>query len=125
MLHCALDGQKIAKRLSSHINKETNTAKKLLQEYNVATSVVNDSHVAVSTDEVLSPDSDFWQPAVSTSSKLPWRTQKEIMSAYSLMKRAGEELSLLSEEVQRVLAYCRQQKELIARQVRHTRSNKD
>ena len=102
-LHCVLDGQKIAKRLSSSINKETNTAKKLLHEYNVASSVVNDVHVAFSTNDILSLDSNFWQPTMSSSSKLPWGTQKEITSAYLLIKRTGEELSLLRKEVQRVL----------------------
>ena len=124
-IHSAIDGQKIAKRLSRSINKETNTAKKLLQEYNIASSVVNDAHVAFSTGEILCLDSDFWQPTVSSSSKLPWSTQKEITSAYLLMKRTGEELSLLSEEAERVLMYCRQQKELLARQIHHTRSSKD
>ena len=64
--------------------------------------------------------SQLWAPVPSC----PGGPRRRL-STYSPMKHAGEELSLLSEEVQRVLAYCRQQKELIARQVRHTRSNKD
>ena len=87
--------------------------------------MVNDAHVAFSTGEIFSLDSDFWQPTVNSSSRLPWSTQKEITSAYLLMKRTGEELTLLREEVERVLMYCRQQKELLARKIHHTRSSKE
>ena len=117
--------QKISKWLLRNISKETNTAKKLLQEYNTATSMVNNVSVAFSIGKILSPDSYFWQPTVSSSSKLPWSTQKETTAAYLLMKHPEEQLSLLSEEVQKVLVHCKQQKDLIAMELHHIRSSKD
>ena len=81
IIHCIItivyiDGQKIAKRLSANITKETSTAKKLLQEYNAAASVVKEAHIPICVEEVLLPDSDFWQPAVPSSSPLSWNTKK-------------------------------------------------
>ena len=112
----SIDGQKIAKRLSVNITKETRTAKKLLQEYNTAASTVNDAHIPICLEEALLPDSDFWQTvhvAMPGSSALSWSTKKDITSAYLLKKRSEEELCLLKEEMQNVLVYCRQFKELL------------
>ena len=120
-----IDGQKIAKRLSANITKETSTAKKLLQEYNAAASVVKEAHIPICVEEVLLPDSDFWQPAVPSSSPLSWNTQKDITSAYLLKKRCDEELCLLQEEMQNVLLYCRQFEELLNNLIDNTQSNED
>ena len=79
----SIDGQKIAKRLSVNITKETRTAKKLLQEYNTAASTVNDAHIPICLEEALLPDSDFWQTvhvAMPGSSALSWSTKKDITS---------------------------------------------
>ena len=107
-----IDGQKIAKRLSASITKETSTARKLLEEYNVAAAQVKETYIPLTEDEVL----NSWQPAVE-SSKLPWNTNKDITSAYLLMQRTEEELRLLKEEMQNVLTYCRQSKEAVTRQI--------
>ena len=89
------DGQTIAKRLSTSISKETKHAVKLVEEYNTTASLVTDSYIPVNIDEALDPDSDFWQPDV-TSSRITWKTQKHITSAYLLIKRTEEELGLFS-----------------------------
>lgn len=121
-----IDGQKIAKRLSVNITKETRTAKKLLQEYNTAASAVNDAHIPINVEEALLPDSDFWQTvAIPSSSVLSWSTKKDITSAYLLKKRCEEELCLLKEEMLNVLVYCRQFKELLNNLIDNTRSNED
>ena len=110
------DGQTIAKRLSTSISKETKHAVKLVEEYNTTASLVTDSYIPVNVDEALDPDSDFWQPDV-TSSSITWKTQKHITSAYLLIKRTEEELSLLQQEMQNVLAYCHRRKDVINWQI--------
>lgn len=51
MSYCGLDGQKIAKKLSVQISKETNSLKSLLLEYNACISA--DSTISVA--EALDP----------------------------------------------------------------------
>jgi len=114
-----VDGQKIAKRLAASITKETNTAKKLLEDYNIASSVVNASCTPYTIDDILSPDSNFWQSLTVRNhcKEVPWNTQKDIMNAYILIKRTEEELRLLDEEMKSVLLYCMQRKECIVCQL--------
>ena len=56
---CTLDGQKIAKRLATNIAKETKTVKKLLEDYNIASSVVTASFTPHTLNYILSPESNF------------------------------------------------------------------
>ena len=84
-----LDGQKIAKRLSKNITKETAAARKILTDYN---SIVSPSTGSINTlEEVLSPDSGFWNnqqsPAISSVlDTLSWDAKKDIIQAYLLVK---------------------------------------
>ena len=122
---CTLDGQKIAKRLAINIAKETKTVKKLLEDYNIASSVVTASFTPHTLSDILSPESNFWQGLTfSTHCKdIPWNVQKDIMSAYVLIKRTEEELSLLNEEMENVLSYCIQHKECILHQLDGIKNN--
>ena len=118
-----VDGQKIAKRLSTGITKETASVRKLLSDFNTTRSLVDDKSTPVTLGEVLSPDADFWQtplphaPHISLSCELSWNTKKDIIQAYLLIKRCEEELLLLSEEKQNVLSYWLYQKEAIQQQL--------
>ena len=59
-----------------------------MEEYNAATSPLNQSFNTFTTlQQVMDLNFDFWQTTISRSSKLPWNTQKDIMSVY-LMKNA-------------------------------------
>ena len=115
------DGQKIARRLSISITKETGNARKLLSDYCAASSLVGSS-IQVTLAEVLSPDSDFWKtpPPQSLSphlsQDLSWDVKKDITQAYLLIKRS-EELDLLSEEKNNVLSYWVKQKVIIIQQI--------
>ena len=114
-----IDGQKIAKRLSTSITKETTLARKLLSDYNTLTG----SSTKVTLAEVLSLDADFWKnPQLSTgvSSDISWSTKKDIIQAYLLVKRSEEELLLLSEEKENVLSYWSDQKKAIEQQLATT-----
>ena len=122
---CTLDGQKIAKRLATNIAKETRTVKKLLEDYNIASSVVTASFTPYTLNDILSPESNFWQRLTFNPhcKEIPWNVQKDIMSAYVLIKRTEEELSLLSEEMENVLLYCIQRKECILHQLDSIKNN--
>ena len=118
LLYTSLDGQKIAKRLASSISKETATAKRLLQDYNTASSAVTDSFTPLSIQDILAPDSEFWQSSISSYCReLSWNMQKDIMNAYIIMKRTEEELSLLHQEMQNVLLYCVHRKECVVHEI--------
>ena len=119
-----LDGQKIAKRLSANISKETKSIRKLVDEYNSIATSTNDSHIPVNMSDAMALDSAFYCPFTDTS-KLPWNKQKDIISAYLLVKRSEEELVLLQTEMQNVLAYCTQCKEKISQQINNTRAKED
>ena len=113
-----VDGQKIAKRLSVGITKETVIARKLLSDYNTCCLVANGIPVAL--EEVVSPDAVFWQNsmlATPISSTPSWNVKKDIIQAYLLIKRCEEELLLLSEEKKNVLAYWAYQKEAVQQQL--------
>ena len=118
-----VDGQKIAKRLSTSIAKETTTAQKILVDYNAIISSGTGECIQMNLKEILCPDSQFWNtqrlPAVSTSSKhdLPWDVKKDIIQAYLLVKRSQEELSLLAEEKLNILPYWMEQKVFINQQI--------
>ena len=116
------DGQKIAKRLSIGITKETGNVRNLLSDYNTTSSLVGNS-ITVPLAEVLSPDADFWQNRVphalstSLSHDMSWNIKKDIAQAYLLIQRCEEELVLLAEEKQNVLTYWSYQKESIQKQL--------
>ena len=113
-----LDGQKIAKRLSTGITKEITLARTLLSDYTTICSSLGSS-TTVTLAEVLSPDSEFWQndlPSKEISCDISWSAKKDTIQAY-LIKRSEEELLLLLEEKQNILAYWSDQKKIIEQQL--------
>ena len=116
------DGQKIAKRLSSSITKETRKTKQLLEEYNTVSSQVSTQYIPASTSEVFSTTSDFWQslaPITQTSSTIPSNTQRDIVEAALLIRRCNEELQLLKQEMHNVISYWKRRIECITTQLQH------
>lgn len=106
-----IDGQKIAKRLSSSITKETKKAKDLLEEYNATCLQLNITREQspLELHEVLPINSEFWQASplseCSTLRGVSWNTKREVIQAFLLKKRCEEELQLLEEAMQNVLKY--------------------
>ena len=117
VLLLSVDGQKIAERLSSSIGKETATARKILVDYNATVFSVTGDSSQYMLQEVLCPDSEFWNvqhpptvaPPTLNDPNTPWDA-KDIIQAYLLVKRSQEELSLLAEEKHNTLAYWTQRK---------------
>lgn len=104
---CLLDGQKIAKKLSSSISKETRAAKRLLDEYDAAAYEMDMSKPLPSLQEVLSLESEFWMSRrhVNTSDSIPWKTKEELVQTYLLIKRCEEEESMLTADMISTLKY--------------------
>ena len=100
--------------------------KRLQQHERFYNSIVSPSTGSINTlEEVLSPDSGFWNnqqsPAISSVlDTLSWDGKKDIIQAYLLVKRSEEELSLLAEEKCNTLAYWGQQRDLINKHITST-----
>ncbi len=101
------DGQKIAKKLCSSISKETKVARRLLEDYNAASSELSPGDPLPSLQDVLSLKSDFWvqdYPSVPEE-RVPWRTREEIIQSYLTMKRSEEELTILKSDMICTISY--------------------
>ena len=99
-----IDGQKITKKLSKGITKDTSTARKFLEELNNI-SQTDEAVVPLCLDDVLSPESEFWQCPRATASEIPVNIKRDIIEAYLLLKRCDEELVLLRSEMHNVIDY--------------------
>ena len=120
------DGQKIAKRLSSGVDKETNRAKQLLEEYNTISSEIYPLFSPLQLSDILSPDSEMWQkPRSGATSNVPPSLKKDITDAYLMKKRCDEELQLLTTEMHNALDYWRRSAECIKDNIEALRSNSD
>ena len=122
------DGQKIAKKLSTSISKETKRAKQLLVEYNEACSELHHQS-PTALPEILSPNSDFWARISPTqyaeSCQVPWKVRRDIVQAYLLMQRSEEEKQLLKEDMYATLTYWLERIECIAKATKEIGSSAD
>ena len=122
------DGQKIAKKLSTSISKETKRAKQLLVEYNEACSELHHQS-PTSLLEILSPSSDFWarlSPAqYAESCQVPWKVRRDIVQAYLLMQGSEEEKQLLKDDMYATLTYWLERIECIAEATKEISSSAD
>lgn len=125
------DGQKIAKRLSSSITKETKKAKELLMEYNETSSQLDicREHSPLQLQEVLPINSELWQssplPECMTSRSVPWHSKREIIQAFLLKQRCEEELQLLEDAMRNVLEYWSNRIAAITGEIEQLQENDD
>ena len=106
-----VDGQKIAKRLSKNITKETGTARNILVDYNSVLSTFGKE--TCSLQEVLCPDAKFWEQSELSTMATTWDTKKDLIQAYLMLKRSEEELALLEKEKLNTLEYWSKLKTVI------------
>ena len=98
ILYDSIDGQKIAKKHSQQILKETNAIKLLLQEYNyIYHTCFNQSCVELTLSDALYP---LVTPRGMSSGK-----KREVMDSYLLMCRSSEEITLLKKEMHNIVCY--------------------
>ncbi len=99
-----IDGQKIAKRLSKNITKETRNATRLVNNYNKQCYSTEQS--TISLTDVLSPDSPFWVTETSACSDgISLKVRRDIIEAFLHIQRSNEELELLITEMESTVQY--------------------
>ena len=114
---CHADGQKIAKKLSRGISKETNRARQFVDEYN-AILQAEGCFTPVPVSEALSLSSKFWydEGMQKGCKKVPLSIQKEIIDAYLRTKCTNEEIKLVEQEMRNVIHYLHRKIETITNQ---------
>lgn len=122
------DGQKIAKKLSVQISKETSSLKSLLRDYNACNAVGGDTSYEAITISVALDSSVIeeklrafgsWNTAVATGEK------RLIIDSYLRLCRSREELSMLKEEVANLVACYEEKKKSIAERVDQLSNSND
>lgn len=98
-----VDGQKIAKRLSMQITKETGKIKKFIAEYNVC--LCDGPELTIS--EVLDPQSTVFGRNASS------QRRHNIIQAYLRKKRSEEEIELLQAEMEQTQQYFQQKLSIV------------
>uniref|UniRef100_A0A1X7UAW0 CxC1-like cysteine cluster associated with KDZ transposases domain-containing protein n=1 Tax=Amphimedon queenslandica TaxID=400682 RepID=A0A1X7UAW0_AMPQE len=97
------DGQKIAKKLSAQIKKETLSLKRLLEK-----------HKLYKYEDIINPNSDFWEPVdVMNVSAEVYKMRRSAIHNYLLLQRSEEELELLKQDMLNTLQYFKHKLELI------------
>ena len=91
--YVCVDGQKIAKRVSSQIRKETNKLQKLVMEYNLHVSPDKEISFEMAADPQTTLD----------SKSLPSSQKNEVIEAYLRKERSREEMELLEIEMKQTL----------------------
>lgn len=107
------DGQKIAKKLSIQIGKETKSVRSLVEEYHACLSTSDESNL--SFDEALNPSTmaiklenfGMWCHSVASGKK------REIIDAYLMLCRSKEDMCMLKEEAENIVLYYEHRKKCI------------
>ena len=92
-----------------------------LENYNVTSSEISDSFLAVVICNVLDPSSEFWSKSTSHESPdaVPWNIRKDIVQANLIVSRCTEEICMLQGEMQSVIAYWEKRKDIIVKCLEH------
>lgn len=110
-LEFCIDGQKVAKRLSKQIGKESTKVKPLLEQYNACSSIL--SHATGSLQDALDPAGVFWtvhsEPLQLTlhscDSSAPLLEKQDLVSYCLQKQRSTEEIEMLQAEMLNTLEY--------------------
>ncbi len=91
-MYAYLDGQKIAKKLSRQISKETSSRTRLIGDYNGMSTSVFIEALSVGVIESKLGDLGLACASIATGSR------RQILDAYLLLHRSEEELKMLHQE---------------------------
>ena len=107
-----VDGQKVAKRISKQIGKETIKVKRLLEQFNACCSVLSsDDLEQVTLVSVLDPAGLFWTAHsnskldIQLSPLVPLSVKQDLISFWLQKQRSLEEIKMLKIEMLNVLEY--------------------
>lgn len=103
------DGQKIAKRISSQIRRESRKVKKLVEEYN-ATSFLTESASEITVQTALNPDELM---LLADTTNMATGVKHDIVHAYLQKVRSSEEIEILKEDMRNTLHYFQLKQECI------------
>lgn len=106
-----IDGQKVAKRLSSQINKESIKLKSLLISYNETTMQ------QIDLSSVTNLSSEFWNDQETTTfrhaTEPPTKVKLHMIHNWQVMKKSEEEKMLLQDDMLNFLFYFQNKIEII------------
>ena len=108
------DGPKIAKRLSKQIGRETSIIKKCLGDYNS----LSDDLPLLGLHDVLSSHAKFWaDKSLNAEDDLALSNRHELIRNFLLVKRAEEEVVLLSSDMENTITYFKEQQRVIEEEI--------
>ncbi len=122
---CFLDGQKIAKKVSSQISKENKFIRSMVEDYN-ACSIEGDSQPAIMAEEVFDPitfEDKLRVLGVWCQGTEP--EKREMMDSYLKLHRSNEELCMLTEEVKNMVIFYEQTTKSIEKSIAVLSSGED
>lgn len=112
------DGQKIAKKLSAQISKESNAIRSLLDHYN-ACNTTGSHQVSLSMSDILNPSHLEGQlQSLGTWCSLAVGENREVVDSHLTLCRSNEELSMLKEDVHNCITYYRHREEVISQKIK-------
>ena len=125
-IYTCVDGQKIAKKLSQQITKETSSMKRLLSEYN-SICCTPDAYDFLSFSEALSNGviEGRLNGFGSSCSYLMTGSRRQIIDAYLMFCRAEEELLMLQKEAKNLLQYYNYREIVISAKLAELSSHDD
>ena len=99
--------------------------KQQLENYNITSSEICDSFLAVVISDVLDPLSEFWTKSAPQDSPdvVPWNVRKDIVQASLMVSRCTEEICMLQGEIQSVVAYWKDRRDGIIKCLEHCHLN--
>ena len=117
-----VDGQKIAKKTSTQITKETNSIKALLKEYNTCNPEESEGSLSVAEAMNIETIKGLLQK-FGMSSTLAHGQKREVIDAYLALCRSTEELEMLHEEARNLTThYEEQNKAVVAKREEFSKS---
>ena len=125
MIYCVLslhtDGQKMAKKLSIQISKETKCVKRLLTEYNACCQSFSEPE----TEQINFPQALDSSKVGETlqnygvSCTIASGRRREIIDAYLALTRSKEDISMLIQEAENIVTYYQKRRKVIVKEIEH------
>lgn len=127
LTHSCADGQKIAKKLSVQVKKETKTIRGLLDEYSVCQSSTSTGVLdTMSLSEALDPQSiGLRLQRIGNWSTVATGEKREIIDAYLAFSRSKEEIAMLTEEASNICVFYQEKLNVIQRELKDLSSYDD
>ena len=112
-----IDGQKIAKKLSLQISKESSKIQSLLKEYN-SCELPSPHANSLSTSDVFNPSIlEDQLKQLGTWCSVASGEKREIIDSYLILCRSQEEISMLQEDADNCVTYYKNREDVILQEI--------